>query len=1320
MAVRLRLVGATATGGRGMTRTTTSTAARGVPLLVVAMGLLAPAPATAAMADAATVRKPTPLAKAGVRVSQARLQGRTLRLRVTSRRKASLDLAVLRRRATVAKGRTVATKGTRTRVVRLNRAPTGSGLRLKVTARYRSGGRKRTAVSIVPLAVGATAGSQETGGPAAPTPGAAPAPAPAPAAPAPPAPAGNRAPTGLRISGTSVAENRPAGTPVGTLAAEDPDGDALTFTLTGGLPGNAAFAIAGSELQTAEPLDFERQSSYAIRVRANDAGGLSIEQDVTITVTDADELPPVAGDDRFDVVGNTGLFVGAARPADQAGRQLAGTLLANDTDPDSPASVLRAEPVTDAATALGGRITIAGDGTFVYLPPSGVTGATDTFTYRVCDVTPCGPSAPTSATGTLELPIAGQVWFVRNDAAPGGPGTSARPFATLAAAESAAGTGDTTFVFRGDGTTTGLDDGFTMAVGERLLGEHVGLELDPDGSGPLPLMSLLPSRAGARPTLTRAIGDIVTLATGAVVAGLELRRGTTGTGGGIRGGAGASAVRVSDVHIVDGRATGDPALRLDGTTGTSTVDDLVVQTAGATGVLINNAGTVDLDRASLHTGTGRGLDASATNLATSTVGVLRVDAATNGGVRLQNTTGAISLTAPAITSIGSGKPALELLGAAGVTLTGGSIAATGGPALNVIGAPAAALAPGTVSSANSTGDGIHLEGLETGTFSAPAGTITGAAGRSFDLHGGSGNVSYGGALQNGAGALAVEVTGRTGGTVALSGAISDTADAGGGVAVSGNSGGATVFSGTSKQLNTGAQPAVVLASSPGHALTFTGGGLDIDTSTGNGLDGSAGGTLAVAGADNTIDTTGGRAISLTGVTVGATGVTFQRVSAAGGANGIVLDGTGSAGRLVVTGNGVTCVDASTCTGGVITGQTGSDSASATPPGTGIVLKDTLQPSLSRMYVAGASNYGIRGTTVSGLTLQGSVVRDNGTNAAAEVREGNVVLLGLTGSAAIATTTIRGGAGDDVRVENASGTLDRLTVSSSTIGPNAAAAEDGLVLRSTGPASVKATISQSTFHGARSDLLNAHLAGSGAGEVVVSASTFANTHADTVTGGGGVALASAGSTATTVFNVTGSSFRGASGHAVLAVKEAGTATQLGTFSNNTIGVAGNTTQGSAEASGLKLQTLGGGIDRWSVSGNAIRGFNEYGVSAQAGGGGSPASGAFDVSLIGNTLGDPGAWAVRFVDLNIGTTAADAFVACADVRGNVVTGGTAPHISARQRFATTVRLPGYTGTTSDVAAVGAYLAGRNGGAAASATYSSAGGGFVNTPSSAPCGG
>lgn len=101
-------------------------------------------------------------------------------------------------------------------------------------------------------------------------------------------------PTDVELSATSLPENQPSATVVGTFAAVDADGrrDSHTYSLIAGTGStdNASFRIVGNELRTFGPLDFEAKSGYSVRVRASDFGGLSTEKVFTITVTNVDDV----------------------------------------------------------------------------------------------------------------------------------------------------------------------------------------------------------------------------------------------------------------------------------------------------------------------------------------------------------------------------------------------------------------------------------------------------------------------------------------------------------------------------------------------------------------------------------------------------------------------------------------------------------------------------------------------------------------------------------------------------------------------------------------------------------------------------------------------------------------------------------------------------------------------------------------------------------------------------------------------------------------------------------------------------------------------
>ena len=103
----------------------------------------------------------------------------------------------------------------------------------------------------------------------------------------------NRAPIFAAATATrEVAEDTAAGMNIGApVTATDPDGDTLTYSLSG--TDEASFDIGEStgQLMTKAALDYETKMSYMVTVTATDPDGLTDTIDVTINVTEVDEGP---------------------------------------------------------------------------------------------------------------------------------------------------------------------------------------------------------------------------------------------------------------------------------------------------------------------------------------------------------------------------------------------------------------------------------------------------------------------------------------------------------------------------------------------------------------------------------------------------------------------------------------------------------------------------------------------------------------------------------------------------------------------------------------------------------------------------------------------------------------------------------------------------------------------------------------------------------------------------------------------------------------------------------------------------------------------
>lgn len=106
----------------------------------------------------------------------------------------------------------------------------------------------------------------------------------------------NATPTNITLSNVTVKENVAANTVVGTFTTTDSDaGDTHAYTLVSGTGStdNASFSIDGNKLVIKVSPDYEKKSSYSIRVRTSDgkANG-TFEKAFTIEVVDLDEVAP--------------------------------------------------------------------------------------------------------------------------------------------------------------------------------------------------------------------------------------------------------------------------------------------------------------------------------------------------------------------------------------------------------------------------------------------------------------------------------------------------------------------------------------------------------------------------------------------------------------------------------------------------------------------------------------------------------------------------------------------------------------------------------------------------------------------------------------------------------------------------------------------------------------------------------------------------------------------------------------------------------------------------------------------------------------------
>jgi VCBS repeat-containing protein len=1031
---------------------------------------------------------------------------------------------------------------------------------------------------------------------------------------------------------------------------------------------------------------------------------------VSVTVVCVNDAPTVGTDSFTGVVGNTAFVVDdttnhggtADGPQSVTGpkKSVTGDILANDSDVETP-NAITIVPGSFTSTD-GGTVDIQADGDFTYVsdPPEAGTGCndvSDSFSYTVSDN---DPSGALTTQGTVNIILSGCVWYVSNSAT-GNEGTSTKPFDTLAQAQSSSGAGDSIFVFKGDGSSGGQAAGIDLQANQKLIGEAATLTVGSD--------TLQAGDATKRPLLADSGANVVSLDDANTVKGLQLD--PAGAGSGIAGASGdTGGGTIDDVRIIDTSTAGtEPAFELDSTTGTFDVSNLTVDnstatspTASSEGVHLNNAGTVNFASAgtiSVTTKGAKGLDVLGTNMGTGSVfDDITVTSSGSGGVSIgsaaQPVTGTTTLGDGVGTDLDLGTAssptaafALDTAGTVSVGSAGSdNIAAGGGPAVTVNSTPATMDFDG-VSSTNSTTTGISLTSLGAGTFSAQSGTIGGNTGTAFNVNGGSGDISYPGDLINGAG-QAVQVANRTNGAIMLGGNLSDTTDVGGGILISTNTGGSTTFTGTTTiNTTTAGSPtqnnAVSMLASDGHTLTFSGGGLNIDTLTGKGIEADTSGTLAVTGTGNTIDTTTGRALNVTATDIGTGGVNFDSISSSGAANGILLNNTGTTAGLTVAGTGGSCTVATpTCTGGTIQGSTGA----------GIDITSAKSASLTRMRVMSGGDDGIRAATVSGgMTLGTSLVSGNGN----AVFERGLDWTNVTGTTTIADSIVTGSAETNAWIENTTnGTTNNLGITGSTFSNNSTTlGANGITLSGDGTATVNATVGGSTPALGNTFTTNKQyglqLATSGGTptmNLTVDHNNMSGGNVANLPGAGILVVAPSGG-AKTRTSVVNNTITGNVDGSVVIMNPLPSSTDSfdATVDNNTITPgASNGTAGIA----LWVQANGSGVRKFAIRNNAISQWHANALRMESGENGG---GTVDYTVTGNTMSGGLTPRTDTITLKKGTGSAKPGEAvCANIGGAGVLantfGGTAgagfSDLKVDARFAGSMRFPDYVVATNDI--------------------------------------
>jgi len=562
---------------------------------------------------------------------------------------------------------------------------------------------------------------------------------------------------------------------------------------------------------------------------------------------------------------------------------------------------------------------------------------------------------------------------------------------------------------------------------------------------------------------------------------------------------------------------------------------------------------------------------------------------------------------------------------------------------------------------------------------------------------GTGNVTIAAPISSNAG-RAIDIQSRTSGTVTFTGAITDT---GTGIFLNNNGTSAFSFSGGMTLNGTG--------------TTFTA------TNT------SLGGTLTITGTNTigaTTAPTSGTALNVANITIAASGVTFQRISANGATNGIVLNTTGT-GAFSVLGTGTTAgsggtIQNTTTRGASFIGAsnitlknmnftnaatvdfpaapTGLSLGNNTGDNAAIHLQNASNVVLDNLAINGSAEQGINGHNVNGFTLTNSTL----TNLGNGPDEDGLHFYNMVGTSAITNTTITSSGDDNVNIQNnnnLAGDLPQTTTGTITISggsANTGVLGSGYLFGIRGTMNTTVTVTGVTSNNNFSGGVVIDTFDTATSVIEVTNSTITNNN-------DGIAISS--NNGNTRFDVHDNvSFAGTDFVRIGILKAAfsTTGTLQGFIRNNPIVVGDGQT-----ADGISVFHAGGGTLTIAITGNDFdyRG-TQRAINLQ---GGQDGSGQLNATITGNTIdlqidgtGNPTVGILAQVA--VASPSGDNLNMCANIGGagalaNVFThslGGTplpAGDIRVRQRFVTTVTLPGYGGSNSDNAAVVAYLAGRN---------------------------
>jgi hypothetical protein len=452
---------------------------------------------------------------------------------------------------------------------------------------------------------------------------------------------------------------------------------------------------------------------------------------------------------------------------------------------------------------------------------------------------------------------------------------------------------------------------------------------------------------------------------------------------------------------------------LAGNTGNITIGGALYSTSGSgNGVLFATtagSGTVTLGGTWTASGTANVVKNSIGFTGTLKLTNVTASAATGAVVNLTSAfTGTVNLASTSITT-GAGGGIVMAAGTLGNASTSGNTITGSGTALSLNAVNLGAVAAfGNISSTAATG--ISFTNVGGSAFVVGGGTLSGNSTAAFSSVTSTVNVpnfTYNGNITNPTGRV-VSINNASAfgcGTLTFGGTINT--NVGTGILINFCNAGTITFSGGTKTINTPGTAAANITNSAGTAVyAFTGGGLQLSTTTATAFNAAGTGTLTVEGSGNTITTTTGSGF-VNALANGANGITFANVTTNGAPIGVSSTGGGT-GVLTVSAGSITSASSF---GLQVTGGSGnvtfapsittSGSSSATHS-VSIGSKTNGTVAISGAVTDNAGGVSLTSNTGATINISGGLTLSTGANPAFAATGGGTV--NVTGTNNVTTTT----------------------------------------------------------------------------------------------------------------------------------------------------------------------------------------------------------------------------------------------------------------------------------------------------------------------------